>query len=299
MTASSSSSARSKSPSQKKLCARIAANHVICDGAEPLALVDYSAVEQADPGTLEEIAQGLSAGAERAGVEIPGGELAELPEMLKGHPSPRGIDLVGACVGTVQLDRVITGAAIEAGDGVIGLPSTGIHSNGLTLARKTLLEDAGHELDDQVEGLERTLADELLEPTEIYVEAILELLRSDLEVHGLAHITGGGLLNLLRLNPAVGYEIDDPLEVPAIFGVIQDAGEIANEELYEAFNMGMGLRCIVAPGSADAAEALLRNRYRSARLVGEVTPDAGAVRMPSVGITGRESGFELRGGDRS
>jgi phosphoribosylformylglycinamidine cyclo-ligase len=276
-------------------CVAMNVNDVICVGAEPLALVDYIAVEQADPTILEEIGRGLRVGAERAGVEIPGGELAELPEMIKGHPSPRGIDLVGACVGTVQLDRVITGAAIEAGDAVIGLPSSGIHSNGLTLARRALLEQGGHGLDDRIEGLGRTLADELLEPTEIYVEAILDLLRSDLEVHGLGHISGGGLLNLLRLNPGVGYAIDDPLEASPIFGVIGEAGEIDPAQMYETFNMGTGFCCIVAPASAQGAETLLRAHYGSARRVGEVTPDAGVVRLPTVGIAGREGGFEAVG----
>src|SRR5688500_18710915 len=142
-------------------------NDVICVGAEPLALVDYIAVEKTDAAMLRAIGSGLRAGAERAGVEIPGGELAELPELIRGHPSPFGFDLVGACFGTVSLDQIVSGAEISPGDAVIGLPSSGIHSNGLTLARSALLEQAQLTLDAQPPELGRPLADELLEPTEI------------------------------------------------------------------------------------------------------------------------------------
>ena len=114
------------------------ANDVICVGADPIALLDYIAVEEADPEVLEQIGVGLREGAEQAGVEIPGGELAVLPDVVRGHPSPRGFDLVGFCVGLVDLDHVITGAAIEPGDALIGIPSSGVHSNGLSLARRVL-----------------------------------------------------------------------------------------------------------------------------------------------------------------
>src|ERR671939_1659482 len=119
-------------------CIAMNVNDVICVGAEPLAVLDYVAVEEAEPDMLRAIAEGLRAGAEQAAVEIPGGELAQLPELIRGHPSPRGFDLVGACFGTVALDAIVTGVAIEPGDAVIGLPSSGVHSNGLTLARRAL-----------------------------------------------------------------------------------------------------------------------------------------------------------------
>jgi phosphoribosylformylglycinamidine cyclo-ligase len=273
-------------------CVAMNVNDVICVGAEPLALVDYIAVEQADPAILEAIGRGLRAGAERAGVEIPGGELAELPEMIRGHPSPRGIDLVGACIGVVRLDRMVSGAAIEPGDVVIGLPASGIHSNGLTLARRALFERGGYSLDDERDELGRSLADELLEPTEIYVEAVLDVLGSDLGVHGLAHISGGGVLNLLRLNPDVGFAIDDPLPVPPIFTVIEGAGQLGSEQMYEAFNMGTGFCCIVAAADEQPAEAVLRRHYGSARRIGEVTSETGVVRLAAAGIAGREDGFE-------
>ena len=181
-------------------CVAMNVNDLICVGAEPLALLDYLAVESADPGLLAELAEGLRAGAEDAGVEIPGGEVCQLPEVIRGHPSPYGFDLVGSAFGTVALDAIVDGRACAPGDALIGLPASGVHSNGLTLARRVLLDDGGLSLDarpDELAGA--SVADVLLEPTVIYVRAVLELLRSDVPVHGLAHITGGGLLNLLRL----------------------------------------------------------------------------------------------------
>ena len=182
-------------------CVAMNVNDVICVGAEPLAMLDYIAIERADPEVCEQIGVGLARGAELAGVEIPGGELAQLGEMV------RGVDVSGACFGTVALDSIVDGSAVQPGDPVIGLPSSGLHSNGYTLARSAL---EGLPLDEDPEGrLGRPLGDELLEPTEIYVKPVLELLRSEVEVRGLAHITSGGLGNLLRLAAEVGYEIDD------------------------------------------------------------------------------------------
>ena len=152
-------------------------NDLICVGAEPIAMLDYLAVEQPDPAALAQIAQGLKAGAEQAGIEIPGGELAVLPELIRGHPSPHGFDLCGAAFGTVAPDALVTGAAVTPGDAVIGLPSSGLHSNGYTLARHALLEQGGLALDDTPPELGgASIADALLEPTVIYVRAILELL---------------------------------------------------------------------------------------------------------------------------
>jgi phosphoribosylformylglycinamidine cyclo-ligase len=187
------------------------ANDVICVGADPIALLDYIAVEEANPQVLEQIGIGLRAGAELAGVEIPGGELAVLPEVVRGHPSPHGFDLVGFCVGLVDLDAIVTGDRIEPGDAIVGIPSSGVHSNGLTLAR-SVLSDLGEELDGY------TMGDLLLEPTAIYVKAIRELLESDVDVRGLAHITGDGFLNLLRLGADAGYRISSPLDGCAVIG---------------------------------------------------------------------------------
>jgi phosphoribosylformylglycinamidine cyclo-ligase len=273
-------------------CVAMNVNDLICVGAEPLAMVDYLAVEQPDGEILRAIGEGLRTGAELAGIEIPGGELAELPELIRGHPSPLGFDLAGACFGTVELDRIITGSAIAPGDVVIALPSSGIHSNGLTLARRALIEDGGYSLADEIPQLGRPLGEELLQPTEIYVRAALDLLRSGLDVHGLAHITGDGLLNLLRLNEQVGYELDVLLPAPPIFGLIAEQAGLAPAQMYETFNMGVGFCCVVAAGAAEEALSRLRQHYPAAARIGEVTPEPAVVRLPGVGIAGRKSGFE-------
>ncbi len=241
-------------------CVAMNVNDVICVGAEPLAMLDYIAIEKADPKVCEEIGVGLARGAEQAGIEIPGGELAQLGQLV------RGVDVSGACFGTIALDAIIDGSAVEPGDVVIGLPSTGLHSNGYTLARSALAEIP---LDN--DRLGRPLGDVLLEPTEIYVKPVVELLRSEVGVRGLAHITSGGTKNLLRLAAEVGYEIDDPMPVPPIFALIQEQGAVSNEEMQEVFNMGCGF-CVVVPAADEAAAlALLRRHYPAAKRVGRAT----------------------------
>jgi phosphoribosylformylglycinamidine cyclo-ligase len=267
-------------------CVAMNVNDVICVGAEPIALVDYLAVEVADPAVLEQIAIGLKSGAEQGMVEIPGGELAVIPELIRGHPSPTGFDLTAACFGTVALDAIVTGAACEPGDAVIGLPSSGLHSNGYTLARRVLLADGGLGLEDTPDELEgATVADALLAPTVIYVRAVLELLRSEIPVHGLAHITGEGVLNLLRLEAAVGFEIDDPLPVPGINRLLERVGTIGPAEGYEDFNMGCGFCCVVPATHAAAAAEMLAAHHPGARPIGTVTGDAGKVTLPGLGLS--------------
>jgi phosphoribosylformylglycinamidine cyclo-ligase len=269
-------------------CIAMNVNDVICVGADPIALLDYIAVEEADPGRLAQIADGLRRGAEEAQVEIPGGELAVLPELLQGHPSPRGFDLLGFCVGLMDLDELVTGAEVEPGDAIVGLPSSGVHSNGLTLARRVLadLSEAPPELSGA------TVGETLLEPTVIYVRAVRELLESRVDVHGLAHITGDGFLNLLRLEAPVGYSIEAPLPVPPIFELIAERGRVDPGELYEVFNMGCGFCCIVPWHDREAAVALLSVHHDGARVIGRVTPTAGLVELPTLGLIGRrDEGF--------
>ncbi len=258
-------------------CVAMNVNDVICVGAEPLAMLDYIAMEQADPQTCEEIGKGLARGAELAGIEIPGGELAQLGEMV------RGFDIAGACFGTVRLEAIIDGSKIRPGDPVIGLPSSGLHSNGYTLARQAL---AGIPLDD--DRLGRPLGEILLEPTEIYVKPVLALLRSEVEVRGLAHITSGGLENLLRLRAEVGYEIDDPLSPQPIFELIRERASVPEEEMYEVFNMGCGFCCVVAPEHEEAALELLRGHYPEARRIGRAAAGDRAVRR-GAGSNGQRS----------
>jgi phosphoribosylformylglycinamidine cyclo-ligase len=250
-------------------CVAMNVNDVICVGAEPLAMLDYIAIERADPEVCEQIGLGLARGAELAGIEIPGGELAQLGDMV------RGFDIAGACFGTVPLDAIVDGSAVEPGDPVIGLPSSGIHSNGYTLARAAVGELG---LNDDPEGrLGRQLGEVLLEPTEIYVKPVLELLRSEVEVRGLAHITSGGLGNLLRLAAEVGYEIDDPLPVPPIFELIAERGGVPDEEMHEVFNMGCGFCCVVGADDEGPALELLRRHYPQARRVGRATAAVGEI----------------------
>jgi phosphoribosylformylglycinamidine cyclo-ligase len=206
-----------------------------------------------------------------------------LPDVVRGHPSPRGFDLVGFCVGLVDLDRVITGAAIEPGDALIGIPSSGIHSNGLSLARRVLSD-----LDERFGEL--TAGDLLLEPTVIYVRAIRELVESELDVRGLAHITGEGFLNLLRLEAAVGYRIDRPLPAPLVFELIAERGAVGAAELYEVFNMGCGF-CVVTPAEdADAAVELLARHHPGSAVIGHATGAAGVVELTREGLIGRRPG---------
>ncbi len=282
-------------------CVAMNVNDLICVGAQPLALLDYLAVEHADPGMLAALGAGLRAGAELARVEIPGGEVCQLPEVIRGHPSPHGFDLVGSAFGTVALDRIVDGSACAPGDALIGLPASGVHSNGLTLARRALLGDGGlapgegarasggGELtlsDTPPELGGQSVADTLLEPTTIYVRAILDLLASEVRVHGLAHITGGGVLNLLRIDSGVGYEISAPLPVLPVFELIAALGKVSPAEMWEVFNMGCGFCAIVAADHAAAALELLGAHHPGSAVIGYLTDRVGRVSLPGLGLEG-------------
>ncbi|HWT94216.1 MAG TPA: phosphoribosylformylglycinamidine cyclo-ligase [Solirubrobacteraceae bacterium] len=249
-------------------CVAMNVNDLICVGAEPIALVDYVAVEQPDPEALAKIAKGLAVGAQMANCEIPGGEVAVLPELIKGHPSPHGFDLCASSIGTVRLDSIVTGKAVTPGDAMVGLPSSGLHSNGYTLARAALSSLSYDDTPEELGG--QTVADVLLEPTVIYVRAVMELLRSDIPVHGLAHITGGGTDNLLRLRDDVVYDTTDPLPVPPVFGLVQRLGEVSDAEMKRVFNMGCGFVAVVPDEHADAATDLLAAHHPGTRRIGTV-----------------------------
>jgi phosphoribosylformylglycinamidine cyclo-ligase len=244
-------------------CIAMNVNDVVCVGAEPIAMLDYLAVEQADPDALARIGEGLRVGAQAANIEIPGGELAVLPELIRGHPSPHGFDLCGTA---------------------IGVPSSGLHSNGYTLARRALLDDGGLSLDDRPPELGGpSVADALLEPTVIYVRAVLDLLRSDVPVHGLAHITGGGVDNLLRLGAGrIGYAIETPLPAPPVFGLVARLGGVSDAEMWEVFNMGCGFVAIVPGDRADEAAAILGAHHPGAGRIGTATGEAGRVTVAGV-----------------
>jgi phosphoribosylformylglycinamidine cyclo-ligase len=248
-------------------CIAMNVNDLICVGAEPIALLDFILCREANPEVCGAIGIGLRRGAELAGVEIPGGEIAQVGDIVSGT------ELTGSAIGLVNLDAIVDGGRAEPGDVLIGLPSTGLHSNGYTLARKVLFSQV--ELDD--DRLGRPLGEVLLEPTEIYVQPILELLDSPVDVRGLAHITGDGLNNLTRLAAPVGYEISDPLDVPPVFDLIAELGDVAEEEMYEVFNMGCGFICVIAAADEESALELLRTHYPEAKRIGVVTDRAGVV----------------------
>ncbi len=229
-------------------CVAMNVNDTICLGAEPIAFVDYIAIDRPDEEITSQIGAGLEKGARMSNMTIVGGEVAVLPEIVNGF------DLAGTCLGMVEKDRIITGRRIRPGDVVVGLPSTGIHSNGLTLARK-IVEGCGLSLTGRTKGLRRPMGLELLEPTAIYVKTVRGLVE-DYDVRGMANITGGGLRNLLRLHKDLGFEISDPMRPNPIFGALQELGRVTDKEMYQTFNMGMGF-CVVVPESEgdDVAEA--------------------------------------------
>ena len=249
-------------------CIAMNVNDLICVGAEPIAMVDFILCSEADAQTCAAIGEGLRAGAEQAGIEIPGGEIAQVGDIVSGW------ELGGSAIGLVELERIVTGERIAPGDVLIGLPSSGLHSNGYTLARRVLAEAP---MDEDPGDLGRPLGDVLLEPTTIYVRAVLELLGSGADVRGLAHITGDGLNNLLRLSDSVGYEIDEPLPVPPVFHLIQELGDIEDAEMREVFNMGLGFVCVVPAADAGAAAELLGGHHPGARAIGRVSDRTGRI----------------------
>ncbi len=237
-------------------------NDLLCVGAEPIALVDYLAVREPDEKVFKGIAKGLYEGARQAGIAIVGGETAVMPDLINGF------DLAGTAIGVVEKDKVITGEEIRPGDVVIGISSSGIHSNGLTLARKLLIPKYG--LDYEYEG--RKLWEWLLEPTRIYVKAVLELIES-VDVHGLAHITGGGLTNLKRLT-GYGFSLEMP-PIEGIFKLIHENG-VPLDEMFRVFNMGVGFVVIVPQEEKEEALEVLNKHYESFEL-GTVIEEPGIV----------------------
>ncbi|HIJ16841.1 MAG TPA: phosphoribosylformylglycinamidine cyclo-ligase [Thermoplasmata archaeon] len=253
-------------------CIAMNVNDTICVGAEPIAFVDYIAIDEPDERKTAEVGKGLEVGARLSNMTIVGGEIAVLPELVKGF------DLAGTCLGVVDKDRIVTGQRIKPGDAIVALPSSGVHSNGLTLARK-IVEKVGVGYKKKAKGLQKPLGLELLEPTTIYVKQVLEILGRH-EVHGMANITGGGLRNLIRLKKGVGFEIDDPIKPNAIFHVLQELGDVSDQEMYQTFNMGMGY-CLIVP--EREADGCIRKAGKGAKVVGRVGKKDG-VRVPSLGL---------------
>src|ERR1700704_503903 len=232
-------------------CVAMNVNDMICVGARPLSLVDYIAVEQADAAMLDAIGAGLCQGADMAQVSISGGETAQLKDIVNGF------DLVGMAVGRVDLDKVISGKGVAAGDVVIGVRSNGVHSNGVSLARRAFFENQSYRLDHRFDELGTTLGEELLRPTHIYVPEALEILEKVKGVKALINITSDGLLNLTRVEADVGFEIDRLIDPHPIFDLIQRYAGVPDGEMFEVFNMGIGFCYVVAPSSADRVISIL------------------------------------------
>lgn len=254
-------------------CIAMNVNDTICVGSEPIAFVDYIAIDRPDEKVTSEVGKGLEEGARQSNMTIVGGEIAVLPEIINGF------DLAGTCLGVVEKKKIITGERTRPGDALIGLPSSGVHSNGLTLARR-IFEKNHIGYRDKVKGLSRPVGLELLEPTTIYVRQVLRLL-GKYEVHGMANMTGGGLRNLIRLRKGIGFDLDDPMRPQPIFGVMQDLGNVTDREMYQIFNMGMGYCLVVPDGIADR---VVRDAGKGAKVVGHAVKKEG-IRVPGLGLS--------------
>ena len=262
-------------------CVAMCVDDILCQGARPLFFLDYLGVGKLQPHVAAEVVRGVAEACQLAGCALIGGETAELP----GFYAEGEYDLVGFAVGVVEREQIIAGSAVSQGDVLIGLASSGLHSNGYSLARKVLLEVAGLPLEEHVPDLGRTLGEELLEPTMIYAADLVALMDSGIRPHAIVHVTGGGIPgNLARVIPdSLSATVDSsPLPPQPIFGLIQKLGNVAPEEMYRTFNMGVGMILVVGPDDADRTLNHLSTAGHTARVIGEVeatSPDAPRVRL--------------------
>jgi len=243
-------------------CIAMNVNDAICQGAEPIAFVDYLAFEDPDPELARQLGKGLQKGAEMANITIIGGETATLTEIINGF------DIAGTALGYVKKDDIVDGSDVKPGDKIIGIPSSGIHSNGLTLARK-IVDESEYDYHDEVDF--GVIGEELLEPTKIYVETVMNALKN-YDIKGMANITGGGLRNIPRINEDYRYVIEDPLEPQPIFQFLQREGDVSDREMYQTFNMGMGFVMVV---SHEIAEEVTEDF--GGKIVGRVEKGTGVV----------------------
>ena len=275
-------------------CVAMNVNDVICVGARPVSMVDYIACSHTDPEVFEQLGQGLAEGARQAGISISGGEISQIKEIISG------IDLIGACIGHVCLDKVNIGSDIKPGNLVIGLASTGVHSNGLTLARKVLLGDSLDEqksrVNDYEEFLGQTLGEALLEPTRIYVQPIMEMLDKEIDLKAMVHITSGGFCNLNRVAcDGIRFVIDRLQPVPEIFNLIQDRGGVSEAEMFEVFNMGTGF-CLVVEGikEVEAISEICKAYDLPCQVIGQIEASQDKeVCLPTKQLIGKGSKFKV------
>jgi phosphoribosylformylglycinamidine cyclo-ligase len=247
-------------------CVAMTVNDLICLGSEPVALLDYIALEREDDSLVEELVKGLVKGARMASVAIVGGETAIMKDVIKGVGG-NGFDLAAMGVGLVRSRDIIDGTQVTEGDSVLGVASSGLHSNGYTLARRVL---RGRSMDERVDELGSTLGEALLEPTSIYVGPTMEAVRR-LDVHGIAHITGGSFSKLTRLTPKGGLLFDIALpRPPGIFRFLSETGGIQKREMYRTFNMGIGLCLCLPEGESGRAARIFGSKGFKARRIGTV-----------------------------
>ena len=274
-------------------CVAMNVNDIICVGARPVSMVDYIACSTTDAEIFDQLGKGLAEGAWQGGVSISGGEISQIREIISG------IDLIGACIGHVWLDKVNIGQHVKPGNLIVGLASTGVHSNGLTLARKILLGEDWDEQKANVNHFEdklgRTLGEELLEPTRIYVNPIMEMLDSGLDLKAMVHITSGGFCNLNRVAAENIRFVIDPLPpIPAVFNLIQDRGEVSDAEMFEVFNMGTGF-CVIVEGTKEVEEvtAICKDHDVPCQVIGQVEACHGKeVTIPSKNLVGKGQKFK-------
>lgn len=252
-------------------------NDIIVMGARPFTFLDYIANDRLVPAVVEEIVSGLSQACREIGVSLVGGETAEMPDTYQAGEQ----DLVGVVSGLVEKDRMIDGSRIQPGDIVLGLPSSGLHTNGYSLARKIFFDLGGYSVDSILPELDQPLGPTLLEPHRNYTLPVLELLQTGREPKAMAHITGGGLLdNIPRVLPdTCGAEIEhDSWPVPPVFQVLKTLGDLPDSELYRTFNMGLGLTLIVAPEQVDGIRTTLKE-YSPVYEIGRIRSGAHHVRI--------------------
>ena len=273
-------------------CVAMNVNDVICVGARPVSMVDYIACSHTNPEVFNQLGQGLAEGARQSNISISGGEISQIKEIISG------IDLIGACIGHVSLNKVNTGKDIKPGNLIVGLASSGIHSNGLTLARRVLLgetiEEQKSRINEYDQFLDQTLGEALLEPTKIYVKPVMEMLDSGIDLKAMVHITSGGFCNLNRVeSDDIRFVIDTPQPVHKIFNLIQDRGGVSEAEMFEVFNMGTGF-CLVVE-SANEVEAITKicKTYNlPCQVIGQVEGCQGTeVFLPQKQLTGKGSRF--------
>lgn len=248
-------------------------NDILVQGAKPLFFLDYIATGKLESDKIADLVKGIAEGCKQSGAALIGGETAEMP----GFYAADEYDMAGFTVGIVDKDKIIDGSTIEADDVMIGLPSTGVHSNGYSLVRKLFFDKLGLSIDDTVEALGQTVGEALITPTKIYVKSVLEVLKLA-EVKGMVHVTGGGFIeNIPRVLPTgLGAEVNlGSWDMPAIFPFMQEQGDIDTVEMYKTFNMGIGFIMIVKADQAEALVKTVESVGEKAFVIGKISAQEG------------------------